>query len=109
MTRRAVIVGEGVAKIVRIAKVGTRDTDYTSDDWTRRVFRHADPLRPLAHDLLLKILDDPSRGSMAQVFDSLQETPAKDAFRLALLQELRWARRLIDAAIKHLDPTVKDP
>jgi hypothetical protein len=52
---------------------------------------------------------NPSIGTIAQVFDSLQPSPRVDEFKDHLLREARWAQRLLNAAIKHLDPESKTP
>lgn len=76
--------------------------------WHRK-FKGLSPLQGLARDVIIDVLTDPSLGTIAQVFDSLQPSPRVDEFKVHLLRELRWAQRLLNDAIKHLDPKSKTP
>ena len=87
---------------------GRGSTVFYYDPWHRK-FKGLSPLQGLARDVIIDVLTDPSLGTIAQVFDSLQPSPRVDEFKGHLLREVRWAQRLLNAAIKHLDPESKTP
>ncbi len=87
---------------------GSQATVFSYHPWWSKV-KGLKPLQGLARQVIIGTLTDPSTGTIGQVFDTLQPCPRVAEFRLYLLQELRWARRLIDAAIRHLDPESRQP
>ncbi len=102
-------INERNSRLERRGKDGRCDAEFYSDYARHQRHRHPNPkkegpLQSLARNMILDVLADPSRGTVAQIYDSITDSPNKERFRLALLQELRWAARLINAAIRHLDP-----
>lgn len=101
-------VGDDAARLERRGKDGRSDSQFFSDFARHWRHRHPNPkkdgpLQSLARNMILDLLSDPSRDTVAQIYDSIPQSPTKEQFRLALLQELRWVARLVNAAIKHLD------
>ena len=101
-------LGEMGARLERRGTDGRSDAKFFSDYARHKRHRHPNPkkegpLQSLARNMILDVLADPSRGAVAQIYDAIPESPNREQFRLALLQELRWVARLVNAAIKHLD------
>lgn len=79
---------------------------FEHNPWYRKL-KGMNPMQGLARDVIITILTDPSFGTIAQVFDSLQPSPKVDEFKAHLLREARWAQRILNAGIKRLDPESK--
>lgn len=94
--------------ITQFHKSGRGNTIFCYSPWYRKV-KGLNPLQGLAREVIIGVLTDPSLGTIAQVFDSLQPSPRVDEFKGHLLHELRWAQRLLNEAIRHLDPKSKTP
>lgn len=94
--------------IMQPQKDGVPTIPFSYHPWYRKV-KGLHPLQGLAREVIIGILTNPSIGTIGQVFDSLQPSPKVDEFRAHLLREARWAQRLLNDTIKHLDPESRQP
>lgn len=87
---------------------GVPTIPFSYHPWYRKV-KGLNPLQGLAREVIIGVLTNPSIGTIGQVFDSLRPSPKVDEFKGHLLREARWAQRLLNDAIKHLDHKSKTP
>lgn len=96
----------GYPCITQANEAGRLDIVFSYRPWHRKV-KGLSPLQGLAREVVIGVLTEPSTGTIAQVFDSLQPSPKVDEFKGHLLRELRWGQRILNAGIKRLDPESK--
>ena len=89
--------------ITKASKDGSLDVVFSYLSWHPST-KGRSPLQCLAREVVLGLLTNPSIGTVAQVFDALQPSPTVDEFKGHLLRELRWAQRILNNGIKHIEP-----